>query len=184
MKLVTWTLQSAWTIRTISLTKNLITKYYISIKIQTTHSESLIKSPHQLRKEFQPYHPTKPYLTNQKKHQKALEKSGYWQTLKYYPSNENVSNNKRNRKRNVIWFNPPFSANVKTKVGNYFLILIRKHFPSCHKFSKLFNCNTIKVSYSCMPNIKGEIYKQKKSILEKAHQKNPGTKLCNCTSKK
>ena len=35
-----------------------------------------------------------------------------------------------------------------------------------------------------MPNIKGEIYKQKKSILEKAHQKNPGTKLCNCTNKK
>ena len=56
-------------------------------------------------------------------YQKALEKSGYRQTLKYHPSNENVSNNKRNRKRNVIWFNPPFSANVKTKVGNYFLIL-------------------------------------------------------------
>ena len=32
----------------------------------------------------------------------------------YHPSNENVSNNKRNRKQNVIWFNPPFSANVKT----------------------------------------------------------------------
>ena len=53
-------------------------------------------------------------------YQKALEKSGYRQTLKYHPPNENVSNNKRNTKRNVIWFNPPFSANVKTKVGNYF----------------------------------------------------------------
>ena len=35
-------------------------------------------------------------------HQKSLEKSGYRQTLKYHSSNENVSNNKRNRKRNVI----------------------------------------------------------------------------------
>ena len=49
-------------------------------------------------------------------YQKALEKSGYRQNLKYHPANENVSNNKRNRKRNVIWFNPPFSVNVKTKL--------------------------------------------------------------------
>ena len=37
-------------------------------------------------------------------YQKALEKSGYRQTLKYHPSNENVTNNKRNRKRIVTWF--------------------------------------------------------------------------------
>ena len=100
-------------------------------------------------------------------YQKALEKSGYTQNLKYHPANENVSNNKRNRKRNVIWFNPPFSVNVKTKVGNYFLNLIRKHFPPRHKFSKLFNRNTIKVSYSCISNIKAKIHKHNKNILKK-----------------
>ena len=39
---------------------------------------------------------------NQKKkkmRQKTLEKSSYQQTLKYHPSNENVRNNKQNRKR-------------------------------------------------------------------------------------
>ena len=60
-------------------------------------------------------------------HQKALEKSDYQQTLKNHPSNENISKNKQNRKQNVIWFNSPFSANVKTKVRNYFLSFIRKH---------------------------------------------------------
>ena len=104
-------------------------------------------------------------------YQKALEKSGYTQNLKYHPANENVSNNKRNRKRNVIWFNPPFSVNVKTKVGNYFLNLIRKHFPPRHKFSKLFNRNTIKVSYSCMPNIKAEIHKHNKNIFKKVKKR-------------
>ena len=104
-------------------------------------------------------------------YQKALEKSGYRQNLKYHPANENVSNNKRNRKRNVIWFNPPFSVNVKTKVGNYFLNLIRKHFPPRHKFSKLFNRNTIKVSYSWMPNIKTEIRKHNKNIFIKRSKK-------------
>ena len=78
--------------------------------------------------------------------QKALEKSGYQQTLKYHASNENASNNKRKRKQNVILLKPPFIVNVKIKVGNYFLNLIRKHFPPCHEFSKLFSRNIIKVN--------------------------------------
>ena len=35
-------------------------------------------------------------------YQKALEKSGYWQTLKYQPTNENINNNKRHGKRSVF----------------------------------------------------------------------------------
>ena len=49
-------------------------------------------------------------------YQKALEKSGYWQNLKYHSSNENVNNTKRNRTRNIIWFNPSFSGNIKTNL--------------------------------------------------------------------
>ena len=117
-------------------------------------------------------------------YQNALEKSDYRQTLKYRPSNENVSNRKQIRKRNINWFNPRFSANVKTKVGNYFLNLIRKHSLPRHKFSKLFNRNIIKVSYSCMAIIKIEIHKHNRNTLEKAQQKHPDTQLCNCTNKK
>ena len=125
-------------------------------------------------------------ILNQSKEiqQKALEKSGYRQILRYHLANENVNNNKRNRKRIVIWSNPPFSVDVKTKVGNYFLNLTRKHFPLRHKFSKLFNRNTIKVSYSCMPNTKAEIHKHDKNTLEKAQQKHADNQLCNCTNKK
>ena len=35
-----------------------------------------------------------------------------------------------------------------------------------------------------MPNIKAEIHKHNKNILEKAQQKNPDTQLCNCANKK
>ena len=45
--------------------------------------------------------------------------------------------------------------------------------------SKLSNRNTIKGSYSCMPNIKAEINKHNKSTLEKAQEKHPDTQLCN-----
>ena len=137
----------------------------------SNHPPSILKQiPTSTEKIISTFHLAKPYLMNQKKYTKKLEKSGYRQTLKYHPPNENVSNNKRIRKRSVIWFNPPFSVNIKTKVGNYFLNLIRKHFPPSHKFSKLFNRNIIKVSYSCMPNIKAKIHKHNKNTLEKAQQ--------------
>ena len=41
----------------------------------------------------------------------------------------NYNNNTRKRNRNIIWFNPPFSKNVATKIGRYFLNLLGKHFP-------------------------------------------------------
>ena len=65
----------------------------------------------------------------------------------------NYNNNPRKRNRNIIWFNPPFSKNVATKIGRYFLNLLDKYFPRDHKFHKILNRNNIKVSYSCMPNI-------------------------------
>ena len=67
-------------------------------------------------------------------------------------NNNNDNNNNNNprtgkqRKRNIIWFNPPFSKNVATKIGRYFLNLVDKHFPRDHKFHKIFNRNNIKVS--------------------------------------
>ena len=118
--------------------------------------------------------------------QKALKKSGYWQTLKYHHANENVSNNKRNRKWNFTWFNPPFSANVKTKVISYLLNLIRNHFPrkkALHKISNLFNRNTISVNYSYVSDINAETTKHKKTP-QKQLKKHPGTQFCNCPKKK
>ena len=48
----------------------------------------------------------------------------------------NYNNNPRKRNRNIIWFNLPFSKNVATKIGRYFLNLLNKHFPQDHKFHK------------------------------------------------
>ena len=84
----------------------------------------------------------------------------------------------------VIWFSFPFKVNVKTKVGNYFLNLVGKHFPLHQTFNELLNHNTIKVSFSSIPNIKAEIHKPKKNTLEKVQQKSTDTQLCNCTKKK
>ena len=64
---------------------------------------------------------------------------------------------RKQRKRNIICFRPPFSKNVATKIGRYFLNLIDKHFSRDHKFHKIFNRKNKKVSYSCMQNIRSAI---------------------------
>ena len=55
----------------------------------------------------------------------ALKSSGFNYSMKFEAPVENA---KRNRNRKVIWFNPPYSLNVKTNIGKVFLKLVRKHF--------------------------------------------------------
>ena len=53
--------------------------------------------------------------------------------------------------------------NVTTKVGKFFLSLIDKHFPPHH--NKLFNGNNVKISYSCLPNIKSIVNAHNRKTL-------------------
>ena len=80
-------------------------------------------------------------------------------------TNSSVSNSrfsqssKSNRKRKIIWFNPPYSKNVKINVARKLLQLIDKHFPKSSRLHTIFNRNNIKVSikYSYMRNINTSI---------------------------
>lgn len=89
---------------------------------------------------------------------------------------------KRKRVRRVIWYNPPFSKNVRTNIGAKFLSLVDRHFPRGSKLNKIFNRFTLKVSYSCMKNIKQIIKSHNSQIMEKTSQSHNGetTRTCNC----
>ena len=80
--------------------------------------------------------------------------------------NRRQKSRKRNRQRKVIWFNPPFCKSVETKVGQAFFELLQKHFPNSHRYHKIFNKNTIKVSYSCMDNMESIIKQHNMKILQ------------------
>ena len=80
-----------------------------------------------------------------------------------YTKTTNVNN--RNRARNIIWFNPPYSQNVKTNIGKTFLKLVKKHFPRDHKLYKIFNRNTLKLSYSCMGSMSSVIKQHNCKVL-------------------
>ena len=118
-----------------------------------------------------------------KPYQDALERSGYKHILRYEDDSGGKKDKKRNRKRRIIWFNPPYSKSVATNVGKYFLKLIQKHFPKHHKYHKLFNKNNIKVSYSCLPSIKASLNKHNKKILKKVSGEDnidEPVKTCSC----
>ena len=74
-----------------------------------------------------------------KPYQEALRKAGYKYELKCTQSESSNVKVHRNRQRNLLWFNPPYSKSVVTNIGSYFLGLLSKHFPPHHKFRKLFN---------------------------------------------
>ena len=115
-------------------------------------------------------------------YQQALRASGYTEDLTYTVTTENENvNKKKNRKRKIIWFNPPYSKSVQTNIGKTFLRLLQKHFPKNHKFHKIFNKNTVKVSYSCMENMGSIIKKHNKKILSNTPAISDDG--CNCRSK-
>ena len=114
-------------------------------------------------------------------YEQCLSNCGYKEKLRYRDPAPSILITTGKRQRNILWFNPPYSKPVKTKTDKFFLQLIKKHFPKEYKFHKIFNRNTLKLSYSCMPNIKTKINAHNRKILQNAPSKN--AKHCNCQQK-
>ena len=112
---------------------------------------------------------------------KALKDGGYSENIKYDATDVDRSTRekKRNRRRKTIWFNPPFCKTVATNLKRKFINLVRKHFTKDNPLSKLFNKNNMKISYSCMPNMKTAINAHNKHILNNNTTITPPK--CNCT---
>ena len=117
-------------------------------------------------------------------YEQALTISGYSTCNFKYDKDAHNRKTKPPRKRKILWFNPPYSATVKTNVGRKFLCLIEKHFPKSHRYHKLINKNTVKVSYSCMKNMESIIKSHNKKLLNQflKPEDAPG-RQCNCCSK-
>ena len=88
-------------------------------------------------------------------YQKVLKESGFQSTKLAY----------KNRRRNILWFNPPFNKNVSTNAAKRFLNLMDKQFLKDNKLHKFFNGNSVKVIYSCTGNIKLVITTHNKKLL-------------------
>ena len=112
---------------------------------------------------------------------RSLKDSGYTQVLSF--NAENPIGRPRNRSRNILWFNPPYSVNVKSNIAHTFLKLVDKHFPRDHQYNKIFNRNNVKVSYSCLPNVESHIKSHNAKVL-KNDEIVESIRTCNCPTKK
>ena len=86
---------------------------------------------------------------------------------------------KKRRKQKIVWFNLPYFNNVKSNVGDQFLKLVWRYFPKGHKLIKIFNKNTLKVSYNCMRNMSSVLSSHNRKNLAE----NEKSDKCNCRNK-
>ena len=75
--------------------------------------KTIVKRLSQLSSNKEIFNESAPFYENK------LYQSGYQQKLKYDPV-YTKTNNKRNHKRNIIWFKSTFNTNVSTKISKYF----------------------------------------------------------------
>ena len=111
--------------------------------------------------------------------QKPLRSSGFNEELKYKNKDSEEKTRKeekKKRRRKIIWFNPPFSVGMKTNIGELFFKMLKKHFPKSNPLAKVFNKNTIKISYSCTRNMKSITSSHNRRILTPKNEQVG----CNC----
>ena len=110
----------------------------------------------------------------------ALKKCEYSESIEYEQPQQ-YEKGKRKRKRNIIYFQPPYCATVKTPIGRMFLNLVRRHFGNQHPLRKILNTKCLKISYCCLPNVKARITSSNNKILKK--DKEEDSRTCNCRKK-
>ena len=107
----------------------------------------------------------------------ALSNSGFNESIQF---SKRPETRKRNRNRKIIYFHPPWSDTIESKVGKSFLKLLDKHFPRGSELNHYFNRQKVKVSYSNLPNVDRAIKGNNRRVLH------PETTLqlkgCNCDS--
>ena len=69
---------------------------------------------------------------------------------------------------------------MKSNIRKVFLKLVKKHFHKHHTLRKIFNTNTLKLSYCCMKNMSTIIKQHNSTVLSKPTTPN---RLCNCRNK-
>ena len=110
----------------------------------------------------------------------ALKTAGYDVKLQF--QEKTSMGKKRARKRNILWFNPPWNDELSTNIARRFLSMVDHHFPRGSELSRYFNRNSIKISYSTMPNMSKIISSHNRKVIDstKTHAPEPG---CNCRAK-
>ena len=133
------------------------------------------------------------FKESSKRYINALKHSGFKEDFRYLKEditneitkeNNTYDQKNKNRKRKIIWFNPPFCKLANIDVGKYFLRRRDKHFKQDNILHKIFNRKTLKISYSCTKNMS-----HNNKLINKFHNRVNNNNInskkieCNCKSR-
>ena len=90
-------------------------------------------------------------------YENMLKNNGFNCRLSYETNNNKVTKRNKSRKNSILWYNPRYCSNININLGKEYLKLFDKHFIINHIYRKIFNRKTLKMSYSCMNNVKSII---------------------------
>ena len=148
----------------------------VYINAASNHPPSILKHiPRMVERRLQSISCNETVFNNAKTlYEDALRRSGFEPSLNY---DNGGRTQRKKRRRNITWFNPPFSQTIETNISRKFLLLVDKHFPPDHQLRKIFNRNTLKVSPSCMPNIDSSIKSHNNQLLKSETE---DKRTCSC----
>ena len=107
-------------------------------------------------------------FTNPKlEYEEALKKCGHTIKQMYNPPIHEQKNVRRKRQRKIIWFKSPCNLDASTNVAKNILNLTEKHFSCSSRLLKIFNKNTVTVSYSCTQTMSHILKWNNKKIVQK-----------------
>ena len=105
-------------------------QFYLSLHTESNHHPNIIKHrPGSIETCLSHLCSTEIIFKESKTHyENNLRRSGYNKKLTHKTTDTNHQKHSKH-KRKIIWFTPPFSKNVSTKIKKSFLSLLDLHFP-------------------------------------------------------
>ena len=158
------------------------------VNAKSNHPPNVIRGiPKAVNKRLSAISSTKKEFDEAKEpYQEALNASGYQHHLEFEEQEQRTAKKSR-RRRQILWYNPPWNEAVTTNIGKKFLALLDKHFPKANQLQQLLNRNTVKISYSCTKNIKATIQAHNAKTISTSTTSDTATttnKKCNCQRQK
>ena len=102
-------------------------------------------------------------------YQEALDKAGHKHKLVYEKVDiHSLNKKKKQRKKSVIYFVPPFDRRVKTKIGQKFLQILDKTIPKGHILYPVLNRHRVKLGYTNMPNLMRKVSHHNSKVSREA----------------
>ena len=116
-------------------------------------------------------------------YEEALRRAGHKERMTFCPT-QGRTTSRRARRRQIIWYNPPYCSSMTTRLGQIFLSILDECFPVGHVLRRVLNRHTVQLSYRTMPSLSKIIAGHNTKVManngEDLPVQRPFNSNCNC----